>query len=344
MPLNSGRFMERKNRKQNPGRNRSFRKLWQTAAILLFAGLLYVATHPEALVSWNRDEQAGIEAQVKEDVPVFENDQGLTLHYLDVEKCNCVLAESSDGHFMLIDAGSNDEEHTAEITAYLQEQGVTKLDYLLLTHPHKDHIRAVPEIVRHFAVDKVLMGEYDAELVGTKTFERLLDALEEHELPVENPQPGETRALGSASFTILIHDDSEETAREEMNDCSVGLILTDGLQRFLFYGDGEEAAEAALLECGYDLKCDVLMVAHHGSKSSTSQEILDAVRPGIAVISCGIDGDGEVQKPSEKVLKCLQSMGIEVYRTDRDGTIVIQSRENGLAVRTLGRNLAASEH
>ncbi len=87
-----------------------------------------------------------------------------------------------------------------------------------------------------------------------------------------------------------------------MNDCSVGLILTDGLQRFLFYGDGEEGAEAALLECGYDLRCEVLMVAHHGSKSSTGQEILDAVRPEIAVIPCGIDGDGKVQEPSEKVL------------------------------------------
>lgn len=329
--------MDRKNWRW-PGKARSFRKLWQTAGILFLAGILYLTAHPEALDGLKRESEADGSIRPEEERDAFESGQGMTVHYLDVEKCNCVLVSSSDGHFMLIDAGSNDEEHTERIVKYLQEQGVKTLDYLLITHPHKDHIRAVPEIIDRFTVEEVLMGEFDAETVGTTTFARVTEALEEKTLQVIRPQPGETRTLGNVSFTILIHDDSEETAQEELNDCSIGLILTDGFQRFLFYGDGEERAESALLNSGFDLNCDVMMVAHHGSKSSTGQEILDAVRPQIAVISCGIDGDGEKQEPSKKVLKRLQESGVTVYRTDRDGTVVILSGEDGLRVMVENEN------
>lgn len=261
-----------------------------------------------------------------------ENGEGLTIHYLDVEKCNCVLAESSDGHFMLIDAGSNGEEHTDKIIAYLEEKGVQTLDYLVITHPHRDHIAAVPAVISRFFVKEVLMGDFDTETVGTKTFERVSDAMAAGDLLITRPSPGDELKLGNASFRILINDDSLQTAMEDLNDCSMGLLLTDGFHRFLFYGDGEEKAEEALLSSGFDLRSDVLMAAHHGSNSSTKKEILSAVRPQIAVISCGIDGDGEVQKPSKKVLKRLEEAGVTVYRTDENGTIVITSKKDGLFV------------
>lgn len=259
---------------------------------------------------------------------------GLKVHYLDVEKCNCVLAESADGHFMLIDAGSNDEEHVERIVSYLKEQGVQGLDYLLITHPHRDHIYGVPEIISRFEVDEVLLGDFEVEAVGTKTFQRVMDALEAKDLLITRPVPGDTYRLGNASFSILANDDSLETVMEDLNDCSTGLMLTDGSHRFLFYGDGEEKMEKALLDSGADLKSDVLMVAHHGSNSSTKKDILRAIRPRIAVISCGIDGDGEVQTPSGKVLKRLEESGVRVYRTDEDGTVVITSTDKELTVVT----------
>lgn len=321
-----------KDGEKRAGRARFLRKFRQTAGILVLAGILYLVSHPEVPGGMKREASLTEQAVLEEGGEASEASQGLTVHYLNVEKCNCVLVESSDGHFMLIDAGSNDEIYTAQIVKYLQEQGVKTLDYLLITHPHKDHVRAVPQLIQRFAVDEVLMGDFDVEMVGTKTFERAMDALERKGLPISRPQPGETRSLGNASFTILINDDSEETAREELNDCSMGLIVTDGFHRFLFYGDGEEKAENGLLNSGFDLKCDVMMVAHHGSKSSTSQEILDAAKPQIAVISCGIDGDGEMQEPSKKVLKRLQENNVTTYRTDQDGTVVIQSTADGLRV------------
>lgn len=345
-------------------RKRRRQEFFRMAGILLLAALLSLATKPELRERIKRDagqladEIEHYTAQPPEGVsqapdsitqapdgaeqasdstarpPDAAAEGGLTVHYLDVEKCNCVLVRSADGHFMLIDAGSNDDAHTNKIVSYLQQQGVTELDYLLITHPHKDHIRAVPQILDYFSVNEVLMGEFAAETVGTKTYQRVLEALDAKDPLITNPQPGETYALGNASFTIIANDDSIETASENLNDCSIGLILTDGFHRFLFYGDGEEDMEKRLRESGYDLSCDVLMVAHHGSKSSSKKKTLQAAGPQLAVISCGIDGDGEKQEPSEKVLERLTECGAEIYRTDLNGTVVIESAENGLRVAT----------
>lgn len=308
-----GRWRMDKNKKRRNGRKRR-----RGIALLLLAGILLLAAFALA---------AGLHSGA-------EWEDGTVVHYLDVEKCNCVLVRSSDGHFMLIDAGSNDDAHTAQIVSYLQKQGVKTLDYLLITHPHKDHIRAVPQILDHFEVDEVLMGEFEPETVGSKTYQRVLEALAAKDPLVTNPQPGETYALGSASFTILANDDSAETASKNLNDCSIGLIFSDGYHRFLFYGDGEEEMEKKLRESGFDLSCDVMMAAHHGGKSSTKRKTLEAVRPQIAVISCGIDGDGEKQEPSDKVLARLEEYGVEVYRTDLNGTVVVRSSEAGLQVET----------
>lgn len=260
---------------------------------------------------------------------------GLTVHYLDVGKCNCVLVKSADGRFMMIDAGSNGEDETREILEYLEDQGVETLDYLLITHPHKDHIRAAEAVLETFPAETVLMGDFEEETVGTKTFSGFLDFLEKSGQRVSVPEPGDVYPLGEgASFTILVQDDSAETAEEELNDCSTGLILEDEYQRFLFYGDGKEKAEEALQNSGYDLKSDVMMVAHHGGKGSTKKKMLEAVNPRIAVISCGLDDEGEMREPSDKVLERLEEAGVSVYRTDRDGTVVISGGSDGLTVRT----------
>ena len=108
---------------------------------------------------------------------------GLTLHYLDVGKCNCVLAESPDGSFMMIDAGSNGEKDTRRILEYLKAQGVETLEYLLITHPHKDHIRAAEAVLRACPAKTVLMGDFGKDTVGSDVFESLL----------HHPDPGRLR-------------------------------------------------------------------------------------------------------------------------------------------------------
>lgn len=257
-------------------------------------------------------------------------DNCMEVHYLDVGKCNCVLVRSGDGHDMMIDAGCNGREHEKKITEYLRQKGVTKLTYLVLTHPHMDHIYAVPKILEEFEVDEVLMGDHDPDIVGTKTFQRLLAAIEEKDPVVTRPSAGDVYTLGRVTFMILAHDDSRETALEDLNNCSIALMVTDGVHRFLFYGDGEEKVENAMLADGYELSADVLMVSHHGSFSSSSQKLVETVQPAIAVISSGLDLDGVLQEPSEQVLKRLESVGARIFRSDVDGTVVVYSQEEGL--------------
>lgn len=307
------------------------RDVWWLLLFLVLAAVISLLSNPRLSGRLKRAYRAWKQEQTQTEGSL-QTEAGLTVHYLDVEKCNCVLAESADGHFMLIDAGSNDEAHEDRIISYLAQQGVEKLDYLVITHPHRDHIYAVPEIVQNFSVEQVLMGSFDPAIVDTRIFDWVNEVFVEKEIPVIRPALGDTYELGNAAFTIIANDDSSFTAAEQLNDCSMGLILTDGLHRFLFYGDGEEEMEAKLLQSGVDLQCDVLMTAHHGSNSSSCAEILDAIQPEIAVIPCGIDGDGKAKKPSKKVLKRLEERGIAVYRSDENGTVVVRSTKDGLSV------------
>lgn len=259
------------------------------------------------------------------------------IHVLDVGKCNCVLILSG-GEAMMVDAGCNEKEDARRIVAYLRGQGVSGLRYLVLTHPHKDHIRAVPEILEEMEVEEVLMGDIPWEVTGTKTYRRVWEALETKEVLITNPQQGETYAFGTGEFTILTADRSREATQENLNDCSIGLMWEDGQHRFLFYGDGEEEAEQGLLAYEKNnpgaLRADWMLVAHHGGNSSTSREMLECVQPQFAVITCGEDEDGNRKEPKKKVLERLQEAGAAVFRTDRDGTVVTLSSTEGLRVQT----------
>ena len=302
--------------------------------LLAFIGLL-LSENP--LEGW-KGRQTGF--FIGKDSFFFEQEEStapsenLTVHYLDVEKCNCALVCSSDGHFMLIDAGSNDDAHTEETMEYLKAQGVERLDYLVVTHPHMDHIRSVPEIVNRFEVTEVLMGDFSPDMVGTKIYCMVLDAIQEKGILRTSPAEGEVYQLGNASFSILANDDSAQTAAEDLNNTSIVLRLTDGLHDFLFCGDAEKELEAALLEKNADLSADVLLAAHHGSSSSNSPAFLEAVGPQIVVISCGADMDGEAQKPAQSVLKAFENLGTKVFRSDENGDVVIESLQEGLRIRT----------
>ena len=316
--------MSAKNRKKN--------LLW--LLLLAFIGLL-LSENP--LEGW-KGRQTGffigeesIFVKQEESTAPSEN---LTVQYLDVEKCNCALVRSGDGHFMLIDAGSNDDAHTEKTLEYLKAQGVKTLDYLVLTHPHLDHIRSVPELVNSFAVNEVLMGDFSPDTVGTKIYGMVMDAIQEMDILRTSPAEGAVYQLGNASFTILASDDSAQNAAEDLNNTSIVLMLTDGLHDFLFCGDAEQELEAALLEKNADLSADVLLAAHHGSSSSNSPAFLEAARPQIAVISCGADLDGEMHKPAQSVLETFENLGTKVFRSDENGNVVIESLQEGLQIRT----------
>lgn len=219
-------------------------------------------------------------------------DGAMTVHFIDVGQGDSLLAES-DGHFLLVDAGENDQGDT--VIAYLREAGVTSLDYVIGTHPHSDHIGGLDDVIRAFDVKAVILPPVAHT---TKTFEDVLDAVQEKNLTLTQPKPGDSYALGDAAFTILA---PQADYGDDLNNWSVGIRLACAEGALVACGDAEAQAEEDIAASSLPLSADVLKVGHHGSSTSTSNAFLQAVSPAWAVISCG-EGNS-YGHPHEETLK-----------------------------------------
>ena len=237
----------------------------------------------------------------------------LTVHYLDVGQGDCILAEC-DGEYMLIDAGDNDQG--TKIQNYLTKQGVKKLKYAVGTHPDADHIGGLDVILYKFACGTVMMPDMTKDTVA---YRDVADTMKQKKYKNTVPEPGDSFKLGSAVCTVLGPVESYEDA----NNNSIVLMVEHGENRFLFMGDAEEEEEADILKSGVDVEADVLKAGHHGSRFSSSKKFLEAVPPEYAVISCG--ENNSYGHPHAETLNNLRTMGVEVFRSDEQGTIVAVS-------------------
>lgn len=237
----------------------------------------------------------------------------MEVHFIDVGQGDSTLI-TCDGHAMLIDAG--DYSKGTAIQNYLQRQKVTKLDYLILTHPDSDHIGGAPVIITKFEIDKVFVSNYEKD---NKTYLKLIQALDNKRLKYTTPKVGTQYTLGTAKITILAPNGEYDNP----NDASVALMIQNGENKFLFTGDAGEDAERDMLETDIGLSADVLKAGHHGSRTSTSGKFFEAVSPSCAVISCG--EDNSYGHPHAETLNTFRMNGVKVYRTDEDGTIVAVS-------------------
>ncbi len=237
----------------------------------------------------------------------------LYVHFIDVGQGDATLILCGE-HAMLIDAGDNSKGTALQL--YLTKQGVKKLDYLVLTHPDADHIGGADVVLTKFDVGTVFLSDYPED---TKTYQDVLDALKAKHMRSSMPEPGDSYTLGSAAFTILAPLEDYDNA----NDSSIALMLRHGGSSFLFTGDCGEEAEKDLTASGQSLSADVYQVGHHGSRYSSSQAFMNAVSPTWAVISCG--EDNSYGHPAAEVLNRFRSMGIKVFRTDEQGSIIAVS-------------------
>lgn len=236
----------------------------------------------------------------------------LEVHFIDVGQGDATLIRQGE-HAMLIDAGDN-SKGTA-VQSYLQSQKIEKLDYVIGTHPDSDHIGGMDVILYKIDWDMVMMPELEKD---TRTYEDVVKVIQDKNKKITVPVPGETYSLGEAEFTIVCPQKAEYG--ENSNNYSIGLRITFGENSFLFTGDAEEASEEDMLKSGMELSADVFKAAHHGSDTANTEEFLKAVQPKTVVISCG-EGNS-YGHPRAAVMNELRQMGIEVYRTDEQGTIV----------------------
>ncbi|MDR2708114.1 MAG: MBL fold metallo-hydrolase [Nitrososphaerota archaeon] len=255
---------------------------------------------------------------------ILPNAATLEVYFLDVGQADCILLKTGS-HNMLIDAGNTGQDKL--VLNYLTKYGVNSLDYLVATHPHADHIGSMASVVK--AMDSIGMVIMPDKTHTTKTFENLIKAIEEKDVPVSMPKPGDVFTLGDATVQVLAPNSD---TYKDFNDYSVVLRVEFGDTVFLFTGDAETKSEGEQLLNGLLLKADVLKVGHHGSRTSSAQKYLDAVSPTYAVISCGAGND--YGHPHKESMSRLNAMGVVIYRTDENGTILFVSDGKNISITT----------
>jgi competence protein ComEC len=244
------------------------------------------------------------------------------MHFLDVGQALSVLVEC-DGQYMLYDGGNVDDG--SMVVSYLQNQGVEELQYVFCSHAHEDHVGGLAAALAYFPANHVYSPVTDA---STKCFQDFVKYTQQQGLQVEVPAVGTVWQLGSATITLL----GPMVQYSETNDTSLVLRVDYGSTSFLLTGDMEADAERDLVNSGANLKADVLQVGHHGSSTSTSYIFLNAVLPEMGVISCGVNN--KYGHPHEETLSILRDAGVDVYRTDLLGTVVIGSDGQNYTIRT----------
>ena len=257
----------------------------------------------------------GQEPALKSQVPA---DGQLEVHVIDVGQADAILVKTPDAGNLLIDGGTGAAE--ADLIRYLEKQGVSRLDYVIATHPHEDHIGGLDAVIKKFDVGTVYMPKVSHT---TKSFENMLLAIQDKNIPVVEAKADVTLPLGSGTQAMFLAPCGSDY--ESLNDYSAVLKLVYGDTSFLLMGDAEKTSEEEMLAhySAKTLSSTVLKVGHHGSKTSSSAAFLQAVDPQWAAISVGKGNDYGL--PSDKTLKALQQQGITYWRTDEVGSIVFYS-------------------
>lgn len=298
-----------------------FRKRLSILSLLILSFLLLVGcgTARDALspnIALNQTNQSGL----------------FQVHFINVGQADSILVIAPNGQTILIDGG-NTEDGTG-VVSYLKAQGVKELSAIIATHPHEDHIGGLDTIIHSFPPKQVYMGNGTST---TKTFEDFISAVQASGAKTIRVKAGVKLDVPGVSGLFLAPISDQY---DDLNNYSAVLKMTFGKVSFLLTGDAEAISETEMLKGGQDLKATVLKVGHHGSSSSTSSEFLKAVLPKYAVISVGVKND--YGHPTQETLDKLNNAGVQVFRTDQDGTVVATTDGETVKLEKTGSIIASN--
>lgn len=237
----------------------------------------------------------------------------LYVDVIDVGQGDSIFVKTPNGFTMLIDAGDSDAYDA--IKEVLEANNVEKLDVLVATHPHADHIGSMKKIYEEYGAEKIYMPK---AVTTTATYKNLLTAISNNNQKITTAKAGLSIDLDSSIHMQILTP--QDKTYDDLNDYSVVIKCIYKNNSVLFTGDATENVEEEMLtNYSGELKSDVLKVAHHGSRGSSSSEFLEKVDPTYAIISCGIDNS--YGHPHSETLDRLNTINAIVKRTDESGSI-----------------------
>lgn len=282
-------------------------------ALLFLAGCAGVRVNP---ASDKTGQQKTAPTQAQSDRNFQDKSGALKVHFLDVGQGDSIFIQLPDGRNMLVDAGPRESEDM--VINYLRERAVEKIDFVVGTHPHEDHIGSLDTVIKNFEIGEVFMPKVTT---NTRTFRELLLAIQDKGLNIKTAKAGVSIMENGGLKAKLLAPYG--TSYESLNNYSAVILLKYGDIAFLLTGDAEGISEKEILSDRTDIKAQVLKVGHHGSNSSTSSDFLKAVSPEYAVISVGAGND--YHHPHPVILNRLEKSGVITLRTDQNGTIVFET-------------------
>ena len=288
--------------------------------VLMIAGIFGLNTENinELLGIKNNSNNTVVEQEITtSSLPVDEN---LNIYFIDVGQADSILITNNNSS-MLIDAGNNEDGE--DVVNFIKDKGITKLDFVVGTHPHEDHIGGLDDVINSdIEISNIYMPQIETT---TKTFEDVIDAIANKGLKITSPKKGDTFTLGNANLEVMTNSVLDE---DNLNLSSITLLMQYGNNKFLFMGDAEAENE----ETRNWPKVDLLKVGHHGSNTSSSDKFLNETKPTYSIIMAG-EGNS-YGLPKQEILNKLQNIGSTIYRTDLNGTITITSNGENIQIST----------
>jgi competence protein ComEC len=252
----------------------------------------------------------------------------LEIHFIDVGQGDAVAIRTPADRWILVDAGPRDEEFDAgerRVLPFLRAHGVRRLEAMVLTHPHADHVGGAPAVLSALPVGRVIDPGLPA---GTPWYLETLRAAEARRVPWAEARDGRTLTLDGVVVEFLWPRPGSLDFVADANKISAVIQVRYGSFAALLTGDAGEEEEAAILgRRPGGLRAQLLKAGHHGSRTSTSAALLDAARPGLVVVSAG--RRNRYGHPAPETLRRLEARGIPVARTDREGTVSVRVPSGG---------------